>query len=257
MHLISYNINGLRAAQGKGFLNWLEDQGADVVVLQEVKANPLQLPGDLAKPYGWETTFFAAQNTGYSGVGAYWRDDWTPDEVVLGLGIERFDAEGRALMLRFGDLVIWACYFPNGGRGPERVAYKLDFYDVLLAKVEAQREAGRRVIVTGDFNIAHLDIDLAEPEKHSGKAGALPEERAKLDRLSALGFTDVFRHLKPDTTGAYTWWSFRTAGRRTNTGWRIDTFWVDPETLAQVDDMEIDTATRMSDHAPIHLFLDD
>jgi exodeoxyribonuclease-3 len=256
MHVVSYNINGLRAARGKGFLDWLEDQEADVVLLQETKANPLQLPGDLTRPYGWKSTFFAAQNPGYSGVGVYWRDDLKPDEVVKGLGIERFDAEGRAIMIRFDDLIIWGCYFPNGGRGPERVAYKLDFYDALLEKIAVQRADGLRVIVTGDFNIAHRDTDLANPGKHSGRAGALPEERARLDRLAALGFVDVFRHLNPDATDVYTWWSFKTAGRRSNTGWRIDTFWVDPETLERLDDMEIDSETRMSDHAPIHLFLD-
>jgi len=256
VHIVSYNVNGLRAAKGKGFLDWLEDQDADLVLLQETKANPLQLSGDLAKPYGWNSTFFAAQNPGYSGTGAYWRDDLTPDEVVRGLGVERFDAEGRALMVRFGDLAIWGCYFPNGGRGPERVAFKLDFYDTLLARIEKQRAAGLKVVVTGDFNVAHRDADLAEPEKHSGKAGALPEERARLDRLASMGFTDVFRHLHPDADDVFTWWSFKTAGRRTNTGWRIDTFWVDPETLARVDDMEIDADTRMSDHAPISLFLD-
>ena len=256
MHIVSYNVNGLRAARDKGFLDWLQDQEADVVVLQETKANPLQLSGDLARPGGWKSVFFAAQNPGYSGVGAYWRDDLTPDRVVKGLGVERFDAEGRALMLQFGDLVIWGCYFPNGGRGPERVAYKLDFYDCLLEQIRAQLAEGLKVIVTGDFNIAHRDADLAEPEKHSGKAGALPEERARLDRLAELGLTDVFRHLHPDAADVYTWWSFKTAGRRSNTGWRIDTFWVDADTLGRLDDMEIDSDTRMSDHAPIHLFLD-
>lgn len=256
MNLVSYNVNGLRAVKGKGFLEWLDDQDADVVFLQETKANPIQLSDDLAKPYGWKSTFFSAQNPGYSGVGAYWRDDVEPSEIVHGLGVERFDAEGRALMLRFDDLVIWGCYFPNGGRGPDRVAFKLDFYDTLLERIRTQRAEGLRVIVTGDFNIAHRDADLAEPAKHSGKAGALPEERAKLDSLASMGFTDVFRHLKPDVTDVFTWWSFKTAGRRTNSGWRIDTFWVDPETLATVDDMVIDSATRMSDHAPISLFLD-
>jgi len=253
MNLLSWNVNGIRAAAKKGFLEFMATTDADVVFLQETKANRDQLPDELLNVPGWGVTFHSGVRKGYSGVAAYYRKE--PDEVVSGLGVDKFDDEGRAIMVRYGDLCIFGNYFPNGGKGPERVDYKLEFYDVLLQRMNALRKQGRQVVVCGDYNTAHYEVDLARPKANRKTSGFLQEERAWLDRYVDEGYVDTFRHLHPDAVDRYSWWSWRTNSRERNIGWRIDYFFVDESLRDRVAAAEIHDEQHGSDHAPITLTL--
>jgi exodeoxyribonuclease-3 len=255
MKLVSWNVNGLRAAHGKGFLTWLQAQEADLVFLQETKATEDQLDPELRTPPGWRSAFHSGERKGYSGVAVYWREGRDPDEVLLGMGDSRFDAEGRVIGARYGDLVAFANYFPNGGQGPERVAYKLEFYAAFLASMNRLREQGRRVCVGGDYNTAHREIDLARPKENETISGFLPEERAWIDRYVDEGWLDTFRHLHPDERDRYSWWSWRMNSRARNIGWRIDYWFVDAAMRDQVLDAWIREEQQGSDHAPVGLEL--
>jgi len=255
MKIISWNVNGLRAAGRKGFVDYLDQCGADLVFIQETKANKEQLPGELVNVPGWGVDFHSGKRKGYSGVAVYWREQ--PDEVQCGLGIERFDTEGRAIMARYGDLCVWGNYFPNGGKGPERVDYKLAFYDAMLDRMNEQRRQGLKVVVCGDYNTAHHEIDLARPKENSKTSGFLPEERAWVDRYVAEGWVDTYRHLHPDATDRYSWWSWRANSRARNVGWRIDYFFIDQALTNRLVAAEIFPEQEGSDHAPISLELQD
>jgi len=256
MLMASWNVNGIRAIARNGFVDWLEDCDFDLVFLQETKASPNQLPKEL-RDLSWDCALHSSTvKKGYSGVGVFWRDE-APDEVFEGLGIERFDQEGRAIGVRYGDLVVYGCYFPNGGRGPERVAYKLDFYAAMLDTMKAHREAGREVVVCGDFNIAHHPIDLSRPRESRKTSGFLEEERAWLDRFEREGWFDTFRRLHPDEAERYSWWDYRTRGRERNVGWRIDYFWADQALADRIIDADILHDEYGSDHCPVTLELSD
>jgi exodeoxyribonuclease III len=257
MKMVSWNVNGIRAAWKKGLPEYLESSGADLVFLQETKAHPEQLEQEIRAPDGWGSAFGAGIKKGYSGVAALWRlaTVGEPDEVQVGLGVERFDAEGRVVMVRYGDLCVFGNYFPNGGKGPERVDYKLDFYDVMLQRMNALRRAGRDVVVCGDFNTAHRPVDLARPQQNRNTSGFLAEERAWMDRWLADGWVDTFRHTHPDTRDVYTWWSYRLAARPKNVGWRIDYFVVDEAAVHRVVSADVHTKQEGSDHCPVWLEL--
>jgi exodeoxyribonuclease-3 len=255
MKMVSWNVNGVRAAAKKGFLEWMGSVDADLVFLQETKAELEQLPREvLAPPGGWTGhAFHSGSKRGYSGVAVYWKRP--PDEIYEGLGIDEFDAEGRVIGVRYGDVVIYGNYFPNGGQGPERVDYKLRFYDAMLARMKELRRQGRHCIVTGDYNTAHQDVDLARPKQNSGVSGFLPEERVWIDRYLDEGWVDTFRLLHPDATDRYSWWSWRQNAKAKNLGWRID-YWMVPSALAEgVRTADIDPAPDASDHAPVSLDL--
>jgi len=255
MKIISWNVNGLRAAGRKGFVEYLANCGADLVFIQETKALREQLPGELVDVPGWGVEFHSGTRKGYSGGAVYWRKE--PDEGICGLGIDRFDDEGRAIMARYGDLCVWGNYFPNGGKGPERVDYKLAFYDAMLERMNEQRRQGRQVVVCGDYNTAHHEIDLARPKENARTSGFLPEERAWVDRYVADGWLDTFRHLHPNEADRYSWWSWRANSRARNVGWRIDYFFVDQAIADRVLVADIFPDQEGSDHAPVTLELAD
>ena len=255
MLMASWNVNGIRAAVRKGFLDWLLNSDYDLVFVQETKARVSQLPSELLNIPGWGSAWHSATSKkGYSGVAVFWRDK--PDEVYEGLGIDEFDAEGRVIGVRYGDLVVYGNYFPNGGRGPERVEYKLRFYDAMLARMLELREQGREVVVCGDFNTAHHAIDLSRPKESKNTSGFMPIERDALQRYVDEGFIDSFRQLHPDEAERYSWWDMRTRARTRNRGWRIDYFFLDIGLSGRVVEADILHNEFGSDHAPVILALE-
>ena len=256
VRVLSWNINGLRAAAGKGFLEWLGKSRAQIVGVQEVRALPEQLPEAVSRPRGWHTHFVAAERKGYSGVGLYAR--MRPDEVESSLARRALDTEGRVQMARFGELLVVNAYFPNGNgkaRDNSRVPFKLDFYRRLFDVLERGRRRGDRILVMGDFNTAHQDIDLARPKQNVKTSGFLPEEREELDRWLRAGWGDTFRHFEPGG-GHYTWWSQRFGVREKNIGWRIDYVLASEGAMEFVQKATIHPDVRGSDHCPIGVTLD-
>lgn len=250
--LISWNVNGIRAAEKKGFVNWLSQTGAEMVCVQETKAQPEQLSKALLSPDGYQAAWFSAEKKGYSGVGTYSR--MAPTRVTPGFNDARFDHEGRALMHEFEPFVLFNIYFPNGGRGPEWVQHKLAFYRKFLAIAQKLMKAGRSVVVCGDFNTAYAEIDLARPKENVNHSGFMPDERAALDEYFAAGFVDTFRLLHPETV-KYTWWDQVTRSRERNVGWRLDYFIVSPDLKDKIVSAEIHDEVMGSDHCPVSLVL--
>jgi exodeoxyribonuclease-3 len=251
LRVATWNVNGLRACARKGFLDWLANCRADVVALQEVRALREDLGGDLCDPRGWFVSFNAAERRGYSGVAIYSRRQ--PDAVWTSLLEPRFDREGRLMVARFGRLVIANGYFPKGSgtaRDNSRVPYKLAFYRKVLARVQRLRRAGYRVLVAGDFNTAHQEIDLARPRQNVENSGFLPEERAEFERWIRAGWVDTFRHFEPGG-GHYSWWSQRLGTRQRNIGWRIDYVLASPAAMRFVHDAFIWSQVLGSDHCPV------
>lgn len=253
MRLISWNVNGIRAASKNGWPESLASYGADMICLQETKISADQLSPELTGIPGYKSYFSCADRKGYSGTALFTRRE--PDAISFGLGDDRFDHEGRTIEADYGDFILYNIYFPNGGMGPERLAFKLDFYDCFLKKVTGQMQAGRKVIVCGDVNTAHREIDLANPAENADKSGFLPEERAWVDAFTGSGLVDSFRMLHPDQAEAYTWWSYRTFARRRNAGWRIDYFFISESLQSHVSESGILGGITGSDHCPIFLDL--
>ncbi|MCX6018524.1 MAG: exodeoxyribonuclease III [Chloroflexi bacterium] len=253
--LFSWNVNGIRAAEKKGFLHWLAASDADAIGVQEIKAFEAQLSPALRAPAGYRTDWVSAEKAGYSGVGIFSRAAGLPvRECHVGLGEARFDVDGRTLVCEYDAFVLFNIYFPNGGRGPEWVRHKIDFYRKFLDVVEGYRSRGRPVVVTGDVNTAYAEIDLARPQENNKTSGFLPEERAALDEFFKAGLIDTFRTLHPDAQ-RYTWWDMRTGARARNLGWRIDYFFVTPDLRDAVVGADIHEAILGSDHCPISLEL--
>lgn len=254
MKLISWNVNGLRSVGRNGFWNEILAQKPDVLCLQETKAEADQLPDEVRHPAGYHSYFASSKlRKGYSGVAIYSKVE--PDKIEYGMGIQRFDDEGRTIIAYYKDFVLLNVYFPNGGGGPHRLQYKLDFYDAFLAYVDDLRTQGKRVIFCGDINTAHEAIDLARPKENEENTGFLPEERAWLDEVVAHGYVDTFRHFYPDKTGAYTYWDMKTRARDRNVGWRIDYFFVSPDLLPRLTDTKILSDIYGSDHCPLEITL--
>ncbi len=253
--LVSWNVNGLRAVVKKGFGDIFKAMDADIVALQETKLQASQLTAEMTEMDGYQSYFsHAAVKKGYSGVAVYTR--LTPQRVGHGMGIPRFDDEGRILELDFGAFIFFNVYFPNGQMSEERLQYKLEFYQAFFDYLTSYRDAGRKLIVTGDFNTAHNEIDLKHPGPNAKRSGFLRIERDWLDRIVPDGYVDTFRALYPDTV-KYSWWSYRFNARKTNAGWRIDYFFVTRELLdaGWVDDAFIDNDVVGSDHCPVGLVL--
>lgn len=254
--VLSWNVNGLRACDRSGFRQQLRRLRPDVFGLQEVRARPEQLAPGLRSPRGWHTHFVAAERKGYSGVGLYCRR--APDAVHTSLQAPRFDREARVQIARFGRLVIANAYFPNGSgrdRDHGRVPYKLAFYRRLFELLQARRRGGYRVLVMGDLNTAHEEIDLARPRSNHTTSGFLPRERAELDRWFAAGWIDTFRAFEPGP-GHYSWWSQRVGVRERNVGWRIDYVLASPAAMRYVHDAFILPEVVGSDHCPVGVSLD-
>lgn len=253
MKLVAWNVNGIRAVQKKGFLDWLRQTDPDILFLQETKASPDQLDEALLKPEGYHTYWAAAERKGYSGVALFSKTE--PRSVTLGLGIPEYDIEGRTIVAEYDDFVILGAYFPNGGRDLSRVPYKMAYKKAFLEYCNNCRTNGKAVIFCGDVNTAHQEIDLARPKENVKVTGFLPEERAWMDELVAAKYVDVFRHLNPDKAEAYSWWSNRSGARERNIGWRIDYFFVSDDLVARVAGAEIHPEVLGSDHCPVSLIL--
>ncbi|GIW06083.1 MAG: exodeoxyribonuclease III [Dehalococcoidia bacterium] len=252
LRLVSWNVNGIRAAERKGFLDWLSGCEADIVAVQETKAHPDQLSPALINPPGYFSAWVAAEKKGYSGVATYSRE--LPKQIRAGLGDPRFDGEGRVLVTEFEPLTLFNIYFPNGGRGPEWVQHKLAFYDRFLEVIAPYLAEGRPLVVTGDVNTAFAEIDLARPKENSKTSGFLPEERQALARFFEAGLIDTFRHLRPHEV-KYSWWDMRSFARQKGLGWRIDYFFVSPVLRDCIVDADIHCEVEGSDHAPVSLTL--
>ncbi|MGQ9537177.1 MAG: exodeoxyribonuclease III [Actinomycetota bacterium] len=253
LRLISWNVNGLRAIHARGFLDWFLDARPDILCLQETRAHEDQLPRELREVEGYRAWFSSPSRRGYSGVAVYSRPE--PLAVRGGMGIPRFDEEGRLLAADFGGFLLFNVYFPNGKQSRERLAYKLDFYAAFLDHVEALRAKGRSIVICGDFNTAHREIDLARPKENSRVSGFLPEERAWLDRLVEHGYLDTFRMFNREP-GHYTWWDQKTGARERNVGWRIDYFFVSSDLEDKVKEAFILPEVGGSDHCPVGLVLE-
>lgn len=253
--IVTWNVNGLRAVLSKGELDWLAAEKPDVLCLQEIKVQPQQLSVDQLLAFsGYEVYWHSALRPGYSGVATLARE--RPLEVLYGLDVPRFDDEGRALVTRHpGGFLLFNIYFPNGKRDQSRLDYKLDFYAHLLVLIDRLHEQGERVVICGDFNTAHNEIDLKNPKQNSTISGFLPEERAWLDQYVAHGLVDAFRHLYPERV-QYTWWTYRMGARARNIGWRLDFFMVSEGLLPRVRDVVVHEEQTGSDHCPVSLIIE-
>ena len=252
MKLYSWNVNGIRAAERKGFLDWLDQIQPDVLCLQETKARVDQLGSSLIKDHGYHTYWHSAQKAGYSGVATFCKEE--PYFIQEGLGIDRFDSEGRVLITEHENFLLYNIHFPNGQKDDTRLNYKLDFYDELLPIVNDQVENGNNVIITGDWNTAHHPIDLARPKENEKTSGFMPIERQRIDTYVSHGWVDTFRHFHSDSD-RYTWWTYRFGARERNIGWRIDYFFVNEILVQQLDDADIHPDIMGSDHCPVSLTL--
>ena len=250
MKIITWNVNGLRAALKKGVLEWIVEQSPDAMCLQETRVLPEQLTEEQREISGYEIVWNPAEKKGYSGVATWTKENAL--EVSLGLGEERFDVEGRVIRTRFPDFYLYNIYFPNGQRGHDRVEYKLEFYENLLEQCNALHAAGESIIITGDFNTAHNEIDLKNHKSNHKTSGFLPEERAMIDKYLTHGFVDPFRELYPEKE-QYSWWSYRAGARARNVGWRIDYFLISENLLPRVQDVIIHDDAMGSDHCPVEL----
>ena len=250
MILISWNVNGIRAVEKKGFIEWVENCGADILCLQETKAHAEQLSDKLINIDGYKSHWSSGKRKGYSGVADYSKVAFDKTETGFG-GHEKFDCEGRILASYFDDIVLLNIYFPNGQSCDERLQYKLEFYDATLEFCEDLRKQGQSLIICGDYNTAHNEIDLARPKDNENTSGFLRIERDWMDKFESFGYIDTFRKLHPDTAEAYSWWSYRTAARGRNVGWRLDYFYITPELLPKVKKAEILSDVMGSDHCPV------
>ncbi|MFH1472814.1 MAG: exodeoxyribonuclease III [bacterium] len=258
MNIISWNVNGLRAVHRKGNFDDILALKPDVLCLQETKSMPDQLDEELRSPKGYTSHFhFPTVKKGYSGVAIYAKDK--PLYVQNDLGVEKMDQEGRLILAEYaspaGEFTLINCYFPNGGGSPEKLRYKLDFYDYFLEFIDKLHKKQPNIIFCGDVNVAHTEIDLARPKENENHVGFLPIERAWMDKLISHGWTDVFRHFNPDKKDAYTYWDMKTFARERNVGWRIDYFFASPEILKKIKSAEILDNIFGSDHCPIKITL--
>ncbi len=264
MNIICWNVNGLRANAKKGGFDWLIEQSPDFFCLQETKAHPDQLEEEIRNPKGYYSYFdHSKMKKGYSGVAIYAK--YEADSVDYGfntLGSEDLDKEGRFLALFYEDtgiigkkFVLITSYFPNGGSGPDRLDFKMRFYDEFLKYINLKRKQGYEVIFCGDVNTAHTEIDLARPKANEENTGFLPQEREWIDQVINSGYIDIFRQQNPNKIGAYTYWDMKTFARERNVGWRIDYFFISPGILEKVKKANILNAILGSDHCPIELIL--
>lgn len=248
MRILSWNVNGLRAIHRKGFLAWLRHEQPTILCVQETKASEEQIPEELRNIEGYHVYYSSAEKKGYSGVSLFTENE--PDGVKKNLGVRRFDAEGRVIIADYGKFVLFNVYFPNGKISRERLKYKMDFYEVFFSQVDKLRRRGKRLIICGDVNTAHKEIDLARPKENSRVSGFLPEERAWIDKLIGHGFIDTFR-LCNKKAGQYTWWDLKTRARARNVGWRIDYFFITRNMRGNLKDAFILKDVTGSDHCPV------
>lgn len=253
MKIISWNTNGLRATAKQGFFAPLfKKENPDILCLQETKAEPEQLPKEVRNVSGYFSYFsYPKIKKGYSGVAIYCKEK--PKEIFYGIGVKKFDTEGRILGVKYKNFTLINGYFPNGGQGPDRLKYKLDFYETFLKFILRLRKNGEQVIFCGDINTAHEAIDLARPKENEENTGFLPIERAWIDKVVKNKFIDVWRHFNPNKKGIYTYWDIKTRARDRNIGWRIDYFFADAKILSKIKRAGMLSDYFGSDHCPIWL----
>jgi exodeoxyribonuclease-3 len=252
MKMISWNVNGIRAAGKVHFSDWFNEQNADVVCVQETKAFPEQLTESLLHPNGYHSYWHPAQKAGYSGVAIYTKKE--PLRLQMGIGVPEIDSEGRVLIAEYTDFILVNAYFPNSQRDHARLGYKLEFCKKMQEYCQKARSQGKQIVICGDFNIAHREIDLKNPKSNMKNAGFLPEERAWLDRFLGLGYVDGFRNFVKDP-GHYTWWSYRPGVREKNIGWRLDYFVVNEEFRDRLKEVSHQPLSLGSDHCPVVFLL--
>jgi exodeoxyribonuclease-3 len=253
--LHSWNVNGVRAVQKKGFFEYLKKESPDILCIQETKAEKDQLDKELLSPEGYFSFWNSSKRKkGYSGTAIY--SKLLPGSVSFGLGVEEFDQEGRTLVAEFGDYVLFNIYFPNGKANAERLDFKMDFYEAFQQRALKEVKVGKKVIMCGDVNTAHHKIDLARPKENVDISGFLPIERAWMDRFEESGFSDTFRMFHPDEADQYSWWSMRAGARARNVGWRIDYFYVSDNAKSHLKDAYILQNIFGSDHCPIGIKLE-
>lgn len=255
MKLVSWNVNGVRAAYKKGFADWFRKENADVVCLQETKAQPDQLDPEVLNPMGYHGEWHWGEKKGYCGVATFSRH--APLKVERGLSDRRFDGEGRVLVTKHADVTLFNIYFPNGKRDDVRLKFKMDFYEAFMKDVipRYRRRGDDKIVVCGDVNTAHKDIDLARPKENRKISGFLPEECAWMDRFLADGFIDTFREFETGT-GHYSWWDTLTRARERNVGWRIDYFFISKNLRPRLKKAFISPDVMGSDHCPVGIVLD-
>ncbi len=250
--LLSWNVNGIRAAYKKGILNWFSKEHPDVLCIQETKAMKEQLPDDLINVKGYNSFFSSAEKKGYSGTATYTKVN--PAKVSNDIGIQKFDSEGRFLVTEFDEFMLFNIYFPNGKAKAERLQYKMDFYEAFLKHLKKLLKQDKKIVICGDVNTAHKEIDLARPKPNEKVSGFLPEERAWIDKLLEAGFIDTLRvfNQKPEQ---YTWWDMMTRARDRNVGWRIDYFFISDNLKDNLKNAFILPDVMGSDHCPVGIEL--
>ncbi len=250
MKIVSYNVNGIRAAVKNGFLQWLEQSEADVVCLQEIKAMADQMPQFELQSLGYQCYAFPAKKPGYSGVAIL--SKVTPDQVVYGMNVDKYDAEGRVIRADYGDLSIISVYHPSGSSGEERQAFKMQWLNDFERFTQNLRESRNQLVISGDYNICHQPIDIHDPIRNATSSGFLPEERQWMSHFLSLGFVDTFRQMNPNPHH-YSWWSYRANARANNKGWRIDYNMITENLKAQITAASIEPQAKHSDHCPVIL----
>ncbi|HVZ26184.1 MAG TPA: exodeoxyribonuclease III [Sediminibacterium sp.] len=251
MRIISYNVNGIRSAIKKGFVDWLATDPADIVCLQETKARKEDVDIAEIERLGYESFWFSAEKKGYSGVAIFTKVK--PDNIAYGSGMPESDAEGRVIQAQFGKLTILNAYYPSGTSGEERQTYKYQWLDEFYDYLQALRKKQPHLVVVGDYNIAHTEMDIHDPKGNKKSSGFLPEERAWMDKFLGSKWIDSFRHLHPEATGAYSWWSQRFPSvRLQNKGWRIDYICLTDMLKDALKDARILPDVKHSDHCPVY-----
>jgi len=248
MRIVSYNVNGIRAAMRKGLLEWITEDNADVYCFQEIKANLADIPVTDFENIGYKSHWFPAQKKGYSGVGILYKEPI--DEVIFGMNNKQADMEGRTIQANLNNFKLVNTYFPSGSSGDERQAYKMEFLDEYLHFSQTLRAQTENIIIVGDYNICHKPIDIHDPIRNKNSSGFLPEEREWMDLFFDSGFVDTFRLINPQPH-QYTWWSYRANARANNKGWRIDYISVSEKMMDRVQDAGILADVMHSDHCPI------
>lgn len=252
VRILSWNVNGIRALATRGFLDWLRRESPDILCLQETKATPEQLDDKVRQPQSYYACWNCSQKKGWGGVATFSKEK--PAAVATGFGIPELDIEGRMILTEYPFFKLFNVYFPNGKKDAIRLKYKLDFYDAFFDFVEPLRKKGERLVICGDFNTAHKEIDLARPKPNEKFSGFLPTERAWMDKLVENGYIDTFRHFNKEPH-QYTWWDLKTGARERNVGWRIDYFFVTQNLIDSVAKAYILPEVRGSDHCPVGLDL--